>query len=137
MSPRWLVEGLGTMFEAPGVWDWRNHNQLSERINRGRLADFRQWRSHGRPAGALVHLLGSDRLFESNPSAAYAEAWAWALFLTETFPQKFGEYVQKVANRPNFEAYPSARRMSDFTSVFGDDLRRLDKHFLAFIDKLP
>ena len=75
--------------------------------------------------------------FETNPSAAYAEAWAWALFLTETFPQKFGQYVQKVASRPNFEAYPSARRMSDFTSVFGDDLRRLEKHFLSFMDQLP
>jgi hypothetical protein len=136
-TPRWLAEGLGTLFEAPGVWDWRNHNQLSQRINRGRLADFRQWRAHGRPAGAFVNLLSSDKQFENNPSAAYAEAWAWTLFLTETFPQKFGEYVQKVANRPNFEAYPSARRLSDFTSVFGDDLRRLEKHFLAFVDKLP
>jgi hypothetical protein len=136
-TPRWLAEGLGTLFEAPGVWDWRNHNQLSQRINRGRLADFRQWRTHGRPAGAFVNLLSSDRQFENNPSAAYAEAWAWTLFLTETFPQKFGEYAQKVASRPNFEAYPSARRLSDFTSVFGDDLRRLEKHFLSFIDKLP
>ncbi len=135
-TPRWLAEGLGTMFEAPGVWDWRNHPQLNDRVNRMRLAQFRQWLAHGRSAGALVNLLGSDRQFESNPSAAYAEAWAWVLFLTETYPQKFGQYVQKVATRSNFEAYPSARRISDFTSIFGDDLRMLEQHFLNFMATL-
>jgi hypothetical protein len=135
-TPRWLAEGLGTMFEAPGVWDWRNHPQLSERINRGRLAEFRHWLAHGRSPGAFVNVLGSDRQFDSNPSAAYAESWAWVLFLTETYPQKFGQYVQRVAARPNFEAYPLARRISDFTSVFGDDMRMLEKHFLTFIDTL-
>ena len=32
--------------------------------------------------------------------------------------------------------YPSAQRLSDFTAVFGDDLRMLEKHFLAFMDTL-
>jgi hypothetical protein len=41
--------------------------------------------------------------------------------------------VQRVASRPNFEDYPSARRLSDFTAIFGDDLRMLEKHFLNFI----
>jgi hypothetical protein len=135
-TPMWLAEGLGTMFEAPGVWDWINHPRLSERINRGRLAQFRQWLANGRNGGAFVNLLGSDRQFQSNPPAAYAESWAWALFLTETYPQKFSQYVQRIASRPNFEEYPLARRMSDFTAIFGDDLRMLEKHFLAFIASL-
>ena len=135
-TPRWLAEGLGTMFEAPGVWDWRNHPNLGDRVNRMRLAEFRRWLAHGRSAGAFVNLLGSDRPFDSNPSAAYAEAWAWVFFLTETYPDKFGQYVQNVAARPNFEAYPLARRMSDFTSVFGDDFRMLERHFLSFIASL-
>jgi hypothetical protein len=135
-TPRWLAEGLGTMFEAPGVWDWRNHPLVGDRINRGRLAEFRQWLARGRTSGAFVNLLGSDRQFDGNPSAAYAEAWAWVLFLTETYPQKFGQYVQRVASRPNFEAYPSARRISDFTAVFGDDLRMLERHFLTFMETL-
>jgi hypothetical protein len=135
-TPRWLAEGLGTMFEAPGVWDWRHHPDLSDRVNRGRLREFRHWKSHGRTSGAFVNLLASDREFNSNPSAAYAEAWAWVLFLTETYPQKFGEYVQKVASRGNFDPYPLARRMSDFTSVFGDDFRLLERYFLEFMAKL-
>jgi hypothetical protein len=134
--PKWLVEGLGTMFEAPGVWNWLSHPALSDRINRPRLAQFRQWQAHGRKAGAFVNLLSSDRQFDANPAAAYAESWAWALFLTETYPQRFAEYVQRVAQRPNFEDYPSARRMSDFTAIFGDDLRQLERHFLEFVATL-
>lgn len=136
-TPRWLAEGLGTMFEAPGVWNWRSYPQQVDRINRLRLDEFRQWRTHGRPAGAFAHLLASDRQFEQNPSAAYAEAWAWVFFLTEIYPQKFGQYVERVAGHENFSAYPVARRVSDFTSVFGDDMRMLEKHFLNFIDTLP
>ena len=33
-SPRWLVEGLGMMFEAPGVWNSRAYQRREDRINR-------------------------------------------------------------------------------------------------------
>lgn len=132
-TPMWLAEGLGTMFEAPGVWDCFNHPSRRERVNQLRLAEFRAWQKGGRAQGDFVKLVGSDRLFRANPSAAYAESWAWTFFLTETYPQKFAEYVRRVAARPDFEEYSLARRMSDFTSVFGTDLRMLEKHFLNFI----
>ncbi len=135
-TPTWMAEGLGTLFEAPGVWNWREYPQLSDRINRGRLTQFRQWQTHGRKSGAFAQLLGSDRQFEVNPPAAYAEAWAWALFLTELYPRQFAQYVHKVATRPNFTNYPAAQRVADFTAVFGDDLRMLEKHFLDFIATL-
>jgi hypothetical protein len=132
-TPSWLAEGLGTMFEARGVWDWLRYPNQRDRINRGRLNQFRQWLAKGRQPGGFVNLLSSDRQFQSNPAAAYAESWAWVFFLTETYPQKFAQYVQRVASRSNFEDYPSARRLADFTALFGDDLRMLEKHFLAFI----
>ncbi len=135
-TPLWVAEGLGTMFEAPGVWNWRDYPRQEDRINRERLAQFRQWRKMGRKSSAFVNLLGSDRQFQSNPSAAYAEAWAWVFFLTETYPQKFSQYVQRTANRPDFEDYPLARRIADFTTVFGEDLRMLESHFLRFVDAL-
>ena len=90
---------------------------------------------HGRQPGDFVNLLGSDRQFQSNPGAAYAEAWAWVFFFTETYPQQFGQYVQ-APRRPAFEDYPLARRIADFTAVFGNDLRMLETHFLRFIDGL-
>jgi len=135
-TPMWLAEGLGTMFEAPGVWNWRDYPRQGDRINRNRLAQFRQWQSHGRAPGEFATLIGSDRLFQTNPSAAYAEAWAWVFFLTETYPQKFSQYVQRVADKGNFTDYPLVRRNADFSSIFGSDLRMLEKHFLAFIAAL-
>jgi hypothetical protein len=40
-QPRWLVEGLAMMFEARGLWDARSTHTQKDRINRGRLDDFR------------------------------------------------------------------------------------------------
>jgi hypothetical protein len=135
-TPMWLAEGLGTMFEAPGVWDWRNHPDRRERVNRGRLAQFKAWQQHGRAKGAFADILSSDRKFQTNPSAAYAEAWAWVFFLTETYPQKFAEYVRRVAARGDFQDYPIQHRIADFSGVFGSDLRMLEKHCLNFIAEL-
>ncbi len=135
-TPLWLAEGLGTMFEARGVWDWRNYPNQRDRVNHDRLKQFRMWLKTGRKAGAFAGLLSTDRQFQSNPAAAYAEGWAWVFFLTETYPQKFSEYVQRTASRADFVDYPSAKRLSDFTTVFGSDLRMLESHFLRFIEKL-
>ncbi|MGD9720072.1 MAG: DUF1570 domain-containing protein [Pirellulales bacterium] len=135
-TPLWVAEGLGTMFEAPGVWNWRDFPRQGDRINRDRLAQFRQWRQNGRQSGTLANLVGSDRLFQTNPPAAYSESWAWVFFLTETYPRQFGEYVQRTAQRADFEEYPLARRISDFTTVFGNDFRMLETNFLRFIDGL-
>jgi hypothetical protein len=132
-TPSWLAEGLGTMFEAPGVWNWLEHPDRRDRVNRGRLAQFRAWQAHGRKKGDFVNLLGSDRQFQANPQAAYAESWAWVFFLTEVYPQKFAQYVRRVADRGDFEEYPLAKRLSDFTTVFGTDLKMLEKHFLDFM----
>lgn len=135
-TPMWLAEGLGGMFEATGVWNWRQYPDRRDRVNRLRLVEFRIWRKHGRETGDFVKLLGSDRSFQANPSASYAEAWAWVFFLTERYPRQFSEYVRRVASRKDFEPYPLARRMSDFSGAFGTDLRMLEKHCLNFIDSL-
>ena len=136
-TPLWVAEGLGTMFEAPGVWNWRDYPLQRDRINRERLFEFRQWRKIGRQPGAFVGLVSSDRQFQTNPAAAYAEAWAWVFYLTETRPRQFSDYVQTTANRPDFEDYPVARRIADFSAVFGSDFRMLETNFLRFIDGLP
>jgi len=135
-SPNWLVEGLGSMFEANGVWDWQRYPDRRDRVNRMRLAQFRAWQKSGRAAGSFAQLLSSDRQFATNPTAAYAEGWAWVFFLTERHPQKFAEYVRRVAGRGDFEAYPPSQRIHDFSEVFGSDLRMLEKHCFNFISEL-
>ena len=134
-TPRWVVEGLGTMFEAPGVWDSRAHTRLEDRINRGRLADFKAMAGN-LPDGVMAAMVSSDRLFEVAPAEAYAEAWALSFFLVEKHHEKYCRYLELTAARPAFSQYGQAERLADFTKVFGSDLRLLEAHFTRFISEL-
>lgn len=134
-TPKWLVEGLGTMFEARGVWNSRSYPNRADRLNQGRLRDFLQMKS-SRPAGRLAELISDDRWFETNPAAAYAEAWAFSFFLAEKMPRQYGEYLKLTSEKPVFQNYPSAERLNDFTKVFGRDLKLLEAQFLRFMDEL-
>lgn len=129
--PRWVAEGLGTLFEAPAIWDSRNPRQR-DRINHGRLSEFRQLQKSRKPL-AFVELLSSDRMFDQNPSAAYAEAWALTYYLVETDSQRYCQYLAKTAGRPAFKEYPAAQRLADFTAVFGENFPLFESHYLKFI----
>jgi hypothetical protein len=133
--PRWVAEGLGTMFEARGVNDSRTYSAQTDRINRGRLNDFKQLRANRKPA-AFVELISSDKQFELDPIRAYAEAWAFTFFLVEKTPRDYARYLEKTAARKPFTLYSSAQRLKDFTDVFGDNMALLEAHFLRFMDEL-
>jgi hypothetical protein len=124
-APRWVVEGLGTMFEARGVWDSRKYPSLADRVNRGRLQQYRRLMEH-RKWSDIGEIVSSDRPFQANVDAAYPEAWALTFFLCETEPKKYLQYVAKTAAIEPFSPYPSPKRLSDFTDVFGTDLKLLD-----------
>lgn len=135
-NPRWAVEGLGTLFEARGIWNWRSHTALADRINRTHLAGFRNYKL-GKPGPELLmELVGGDRLFDSNPNLAYDQSWALTMYLVETQPQKYSQYLGKIAARPNFTGYSQAQRLADFTSVFGTNWALFEAHFTRFMEGL-
>lgn len=134
-QPRWLIEGLGTMFEAPGFWDPSRFRSQPDRYNRGRLEQFRQWLPR-RSEGSLAEFLGSDRPFFADLNAGYAQAWALSFFLVETRPRQYCDYLARVAKRPEFEKYLPGDRLADFTAAFGSDVRLLEAHFLQFMKEL-
>ena len=134
-QPRWIIEGLGTMFEAPGFWNPSRFRAQPDRYNRGRLAQFRQWLPR-RPEGSLAEFISSDRPFFADMGAGYAQAWALSFFLVETRPRQYCDYLARVARRPEFQQYPPNERLADFTAVFGSDLRLLEAHFLQFMNEL-
>ena len=136
MPPRWVVEGLGTMFEAPGVWNSRQFPRLSDRINRGQLAAFKRYVAAGRPKGSLAQFVSSDRAFLANIGAFYAEAWALSFYLIETRPSQYIEHLRQTASQPSFTTYGSPQRLREFTRVFGSDLEMLEAHFLRYIANL-
>jgi hypothetical protein len=132
-APRWLVEGLATMFEAPGVWNARYDHTQADRVNRGRLTGFRDYVTKRRQPGALATLLTSDNAFQSDPDGAYAEAWALSFYLCETQPRSYSEYLTRTAQRPVFTDDSAVERMADFQAVFGSDLKLLEAKFLHYM----
>jgi hypothetical protein len=130
--PQWVAEGLGTLFEARGIWDARGGARPSERVNRGRLEQFRASLTKHK-SDTLVQLISSDKLFKSDIDMAYAEAWALTFYLSQTQPSKYAAYLARTARRPDFQNYNSAQRLADFTAVFGENLRLLDAQFLQYM----
>jgi uncharacterized protein DUF1570 len=112
-NPRWIVEGLGTMFEARGVWQSRANPHQADRINRGRLQAWRVYAGGRRPADAIARLVSSDRIFSADPEGAYAEA-----------------------SLPPFVEYRAPQRLEDFMAIFGSDLKMLDARMQRFLGGL-
>lgn len=135
--PLWVAEGLATLFEAPGVYDARYHAARADRINGGRLEDFRQIVAPKHAPELIVSILANDALFRTHPRAAYAEAWALTFYLIETQPANYARYVALTAARPPFTDYAAAERMADFTSVFGENWAMLEAQLLRFMAGLP
>jgi len=131
-TPRWIVEGLGMLFEARGVWQSRTYPSQTDRLNRGRLQSFRAYASR-RPADAIAQIVSSDRIFSADPDGAYAEAWTLTFFLSESEPKKYQQLLSKTAAQSPFTAYPAPQRLNDFTDIFGSDLKMLDARLQRFV----
>jgi len=135
-QPRWVVEGLGTMFEAPGVWNSRRNRRPKDRLNLGRLAGYRRYAASGKLEGSVPTLVASDRLFRTSPDLAYALAWALTHWLVETQPQKYSAYLRRVAGQPQFDSYTQEERLRDFTETFGNNFRMLEARFFRFMEEI-
>jgi hypothetical protein len=132
-APRWVVEGLATMFEARGVWDAHADQTQGDRINRMRLTDFHSYVATRRKPGALAQLLTTDTIFRTDVTAAYAEAWALSFYLCETDPRLYGAFLEKTATRPALSDYPAAERMADFQSIYGKEMKMFETKFLRYM----
>ncbi len=128
-TPRWVAEGLGTLFEARGVWSSQQYPAAADRVNRGQLAAFRRYLPR-RKSSALAELIAADRGFEVDTPGAYAEAWALTYYLSETEPKKYFQYLQRTAATKSFEAYRGPERLRDFTEIFGGNFELLNARML-------
>ena len=126
-APRWMVEGLATMFEARGVWNAQYDRTQTDRVNRGRLLDFRDYAATRRQPGALATLITTDQPFHSDGVAAYAEAWALSFYLCETQPRLYAAYLAKTAEPPAIQRLFRRRangRLSGHLRQRDEDVRR-------------
>lgn len=133
-TPRWLVEGLATMFEAKGVWNAQYDRTREDRINRERLDSFHEYAAKRRQPGSLATMLTLDDAFRSDPEGAYAQAWALTFYLSETQPRLYAEYLKRTADREMFSDYAPAERLADFQAIFGNDLKMIESRFLRYME---
>jgi len=135
-NPTWVVEGLATVFEAPGIRDASNSRNIETRINRSRCLWFKEFAKSRRRPKSLADYVASDAMFKKQRLDAYSQAWALTFFLIETRSSDYSRYLREMTERDPLKPYPQEARLADFKRAFGDDLNRLDVNFLRFLQKL-
>lgn len=134
-SPRWVVEGLATVFESPGVRDPHGTNP-KQRINRERFLWFGNFAKTRRKPHSLQFFLSDDSMFKSSALDAYSQAWALTFFLVETRSSAYSKYLRLMSSRDVTRDYTAEERLDDFKKAFGNDLDSLDAQFERFITEL-
>ena len=90
-TPTWVVEGLATVFEAPGIRNRPSKSTAQTRINLERFIWFRNFARTRRKEKSLADFVSRDLLYKTATLDAYSQGWALSFFLIETRP---GEYVR-------------------------------------------
>ena len=134
--PRWLSEGLAMMFEAPGVNNSMYYSRQADRINRARLIALKHYYQQGKADGKLTQMIASDRLFDHNPSLAYAMAWGLTFYLAEAKPREYFQLLQRDGSRTDYGAYPPQARLREFAQVISPDIDELEVRMKRFFQNL-
>ncbi|MFN8706120.1 MAG: DUF1570 domain-containing protein [Planctomyces sp.] len=137
-TPTWVIEGLATVLEAPGMRKSSPHNTLRSRLKPERVTWYQEKLAPRRQLGDLAGMIASDELFTTRTLDAYSQAWAVTYFLTETpsRARQFVTYLQLIESRKSHQPGSAEDRLRDFKSVFGD-IARLDVDFVRFMDRIP
>lgn len=124
--PKWLSEGLATMFEARGLHLPSRYPREIDRVNTDRLKTLRRNLNSSEFHAGFLNLIANDRLFVSHPKLAYSLSWGLSFYLSEAQPEAYFRFLREDAARPNFKAYGQQERVRDFVTAFGatDELER-------------
>jgi hypothetical protein len=134
-TPKWVIEGLATMFEAPGIHDSQRSSAPKTRINRSRYLWFQNYLNSRRQPHSLKNFVASDDLYSSATLDAYAEGWALTFFLAETRHGSYGRYLKTLVSRNPLLVYTEQERVADFRKSFGD-LKSLEAEYVRFFENM-
>jgi hypothetical protein len=134
--PRWASEGLGTLFESPGVWNAASYSQPRDRVNRRMLKAFLKRVKSQPEVFNLEQLISNDELFQNDPVLAYACSWALSFYLSETYPNEYIEILRRTSEKAPFKRIPSAERKADWEAVFKQPLDSLEAQILNYYAQL-
>ena len=130
--PKWISEGIATLFEAKGFNHAAKFVEPIDRVNAFRLKVLRKRLSQQNIKKEMLNLIANDKLFQVDVELAYALSWGLSFYLFETRKEQYFEFLKKDASRPDFRPYPANRRFKDFASSFGNDFEKLLADFTRF-----
>jgi hypothetical protein len=134
-TPKWVIEGLATMFEAPGIRDSQKNAGPKSRINRDRFVWFMNYLKSRRQSRSLEDFISKDDLYTSATLDAYSEGWALTFFLAETRHGSYVRFLKAIAKREGLKAYLPEQRVADFRKAFGD-LKSVEADYVRFFEKM-
>lgn len=136
-TPRWVVEGLATLFEAPGIRDGGSKSgPIAQRINRERYLRFGSYAKTRRPARSLRAFIGQDEMLQQATLDFYSQAWALTFYLVESRPADYARYLKKLSEHDPLKESTPKDRMKDFESSFSTEIERFEADFLRYMERL-
>ncbi len=122
IPPLWLLEGLASIFEAPGMMSPRSTMQPSDLLNQTR---WERWKTLSQNPDKMAKLFQAmivdDQLFRQHPDEAYSIAWGVSLYLAERQTPSYMNYVRKLSSLAVGEEYDGGTRLGDFRTSFSGD----------------
>jgi hypothetical protein len=135
-NPKWVVEGLATVFETPGMEKYAMDRDVKKRMNPGWHYGFKKFIKVGRPAGFLETFIRDDKPFSTQMGNAYAQAWALSFWLIETRPREYAKFLQKMASPEVTRQLTPDLRVKVFRESFGKNLILLDAEMLRYYARI-
>jgi hypothetical protein len=136
-TPRWVVEGLATLFEAPGVREGGSKSgPIAQRINRERYLRFGSFAKSRRPARSLRAFIGQDEMLQQATLDFYCQAWALTFYLVESRPADYARYLKRLSEHDPLKECTPKDRMKDFETSFSTEIDRVEVDFLRYMERL-
>lgn len=141
ITPRWVTEGIGQMFEPETMVDTRPGLTPRDRANQDSLAVLR--RDYGADfnsgfSEAVRDLVGNDGMFHQSQTIdkAYSVAWAMMFYLAEREPDAYAKVLAGTNARGTYQPYDRFTRLSDFERWVGTDIDQFSTKVAWFLKSL-
>lgn len=131
--PRWMSEGLATMFEVPPS----DFGSSFGATNHYRLMWFRRvWGERGERVDDMRTILFNDGWFFQYGFYAYAFGWAMNHYLYRTQPENYAKWMRFLATREWGEEWDVADKQRVFEEIFGEVNDEWKKKFVTWMSEL-
>lgn len=132
-NPRWLSEGLAMFFESPDLTSpngWGGIGKLNK-YNYQKLAVYLPTRAND----SLEQLLLDDKHIAESMDTGYPEAWGLTFYLLKSKPKEFVKYLDGIREKAPGRLSGPKERIELFRDCFGDDIPKIDKDFIRFMQR--